>query len=122
MAVLEFKLEYFKGDGGATDEGCFIQLRSEITAYCTLVSKEAYVRGQGTTSTLATNIFAVPGVVRAALQSFRVYIEKSPVFTWEETLGPVMVVLMQDTGTTGLSELLGSGITLTTENDRRGFS
>lgn len=122
MANLEFKLEYHKNTNGPSDEGVFVHLKTEIPNYLSLISKEAYFRGQGTTSELATSLFSIPGVVRLALQSHRVYIEKSPIFIWEEILGPTMVILMTATECDGLSELLGSGITLETNNDRRGFS
>lgn len=122
MAALDFKLEYCRSSDGPSDEGCFIQLRSDISAYTTLVSKESYASGSGTESDLATNLFTVPGVVRLALQGFRVYVEKSPVFEWSEVLGPFMVVLQGDVGADSLNELPGSGVKLETLDTRRGFS
>lgn len=122
MAGLAYKLEYFKGADGASDEGVYIQMRSDVSSYLKLISKEAYLRGDGVGSDLATSLFAIPGVVRLALQAHRVYIEKSPVYSWSEILGPAMALLQGDTNTDSLIELPGSGVTLDTADDRRAFS
>jgi hypothetical protein len=122
MAALGYKLEFFhNGNGEASDEGCFVQLRSDVSAYTTLVSKEAYATGTGTTSELATTIFAIPGIVRLALQGFRVYVEKSPAFEWNEITPDLLTVLMNDTGCNSLNELPGSGLVLDSQYARRGF-
>lgn len=118
MAVLEYKLEYFKG----ADEGCYIQLRTEVPAYQHIIAKEVYFSTDNKVhSDFCTAVFNVPGVVRLSSQAWRLYIEKSPVFTWSEVLGPVMAVLMEFTDCTSLHELQGSGVTLTSDTDRRSF-
>lgn len=117
---LVFKLEYFKGVGGASDEGVFIQLKSDVPAYSTKVTKEDYVNGVGgTASDFMDGIFSVSGVVVAASQAFRVYVEKSPLFEWSEVLGPLMEFVRIQVGADNLEEAVGSPTTLTSENDRR---
>jgi hypothetical protein len=115
---LLFKLEYFKGLGGASDEGVFVQLKTEVPVYMSKTTKEAYYE-LGETSDFMDGIFAIPGVVIAASNSFRVYIEKSPIFTWSEILGPLLEHIRVSVGADSLIEAAGSPTTLTTENDRR---
>lgn len=116
---LVFKLEYFKGIGGASDEGCFIQLKTDVPAYCSKIGKEEYVLGGGTPSDFMDGIFSVPGVVVAGAGAFRVYVEKSPLFEWTEVLGPLLEFIRTEVGADNLEEAIGSPTTLTSENDRR---
>lgn len=124
MAALEYKLEYYKGaGGGATDDGAFIHLRTDSPAYQQIISKETYWSAENSAShtDLVNHLFDVPGVVRLACQAWRIYVEKSPVFKWDEVMPGVLNVLQTDTSSTSLSELPGSGLTLASDNDRRGF-
>jgi hypothetical protein len=115
---LLFKLEYFKGLGGASDEGVFIQLKTELPAYMPKTSKEKYYESAERTA-FTDGIFAIPGIVTAASNSFRVYVEKSPIFTWSQILGPLLTHIRISVGADSLIEAPGSPLTLTTENDRR---
>ncbi len=119
MATLGFKLEYFKGDT-ASDEGVYIQLRSDLTGYMTLISKEAYAKlsDERKTDTM-TALFACPGVVQASCQAYRVYVEKSPVFGWSEVLGPVVEAIKVAAECDDLVELPGSPLYLTSDAGRR---
>jgi len=116
---LVFKLEYFKGIGGASDEGVFIQLKTEVPAFQSKIRKEEYFSASTTPSAFMNGIFLVPGVVVAASNSFRVYLEKSPLFNWSQVLGPVMEFIRVAVGATNLEEASGSPTTLSTRNDRR---
>ena len=137
--VLLFKLEYFHGAGGPTDDGVFIQLRHEVPAYQHVITKEVYFSSENQNhSDFATALFNVYGVVRLSSQAWRVYIEKSPVFKWDEVLGIPMIpgrpvvnsvpasnsvlnVIMTFCSCQTVEELQGSGITLTSQSDRRAF-
>jgi hypothetical protein len=116
---LVFKLEYFKGVGGASDEGCFVQLKTDVPAYCSKISKEEYVNGGGNPSDFMDGIFAIAGITVAGSGAFRVYVEKSPLFTWSEILGPLMEFIRVQVGAIALEEAAGSPTTLVSENDRR---
>lgn len=122
--ALSYKLEYFKGVGGAADEGVYIQIRSDPPAYQTLVTKEDYINEVGNVvqSDFMDGLFAIDGVVRAASQAWRVYIEKSPVFTWEEVLADVLPYIAAQCGESGTTKLAGSDVNLGSENDRRSTS
>lgn len=124
MANLEYKLEYFKGAGGsATDEGVFIHLRTDPPGYQTVITKESYSSAENSSNQtdFIDSLFDVAGIVRLASQGWRLYIEKSPVFTWEEIIPNILDVLVDVTGSDGVTELPGSGLTLITDDDRRGF-
>lgn len=119
MSDLDFKLEYFKGDT-ASDEGVYIQLRSNPSGFIKLVSREEYnLLAEEDLVTIVTALFACPGVVRVAVQAYRVWIEKSPVFGWSEVLGPVIEQLRIDTGQLGVNELPGSPTYLKSNTERR---
>lgn len=124
MAALEYKLEYYKGaGGGASDEGVFIHLRTDPPAYQTVITKEVYWSAENAANhtDLVNQLFDVPGVVCLSCQAWRVYVEKSPVFKWDEVLADVLSILETNTGSSGVTELPGSGLTLTTDKDRRSF-
>lgn len=139
MAVLQFKLEYFHGASGPTDDGVFIQLRTEVAAYQHIITKEVYFSNENSNhSDFVTALFNIPGVVRVSSQAWRVYVEKSPVFKWTEVLGvpveqgvslldgmppspSVMNTIMSFCGCDSVHELNGSGITLNSQDDRRAF-
>ena len=119
MSNLDFKLEYFKGDT-ASDEGVFIQLRSNPTGFMKLVSREEYsLLAEADLVDVVTALFNCPGVVRLSVQAYRVWIEKSPVFGWSEVLGPVIEQLRIDTGQLGVNELPGSPTYLSSNTERR---
>jgi hypothetical protein len=139
MATLEYKLEYFQGAAGPTDPGVYIQLRTDLPAYQHIITKEVYFSPENsTTFPFITAVFNVPGVVRLASQAWRLYIEASPVFKWDEVLGvpyqpgialpnsvpapnTVMFVVMTFLHCDSITGLGGSGLTLTNINSRRSF-
>lgn len=122
MSTLNYKLEYFKDPTEPSDEGVFIHIYPDIPPeYTTLVSRESYAAGGGTYTDLANQFFSIPGITRLALQSTRVYVEKSPIFSWNNILNAALTVIKGVTNTTTLNELPGSGITIESPSDRRGF-
>lgn len=139
MATLQYKLEYFQGAAGPTDPGVYIQLRTDLPAYQAVITKEIYFSAENsTTSPFVTAVFGVPGVVRLASQAWRLYVEASPVFKWDEVLGvpyqpgialpmqvpatnSVMYVVMTYCNCDSVTALGGSGLTLTNANSRRSF-
>lgn len=119
MSDLGFKLEYFKADT-ASDEAVYIQLRSDLVGYMSLIGKEDYSKlADGKKTAIMTAIFACLGVTQASAQAYRVYIEKSPVFSWTEVLGPVVEAIRVATGNDTITELPGSPTYLTSDAGRR---
>lgn len=123
MSTLEYKLEFFKGvGGGASDEGVYIQLRTDppYESYISRIGREDYIALQDDYKTdFVTALFACSGVVGVSVSAFRVYIEKSPVFSWTEVLSPIIEEIRIATETDDISELPGSPMYLTDKDDRR---
>lgn len=123
MADLEYKLEYFKGvGGGASDEGVYIQLRSDppYESYISRIGREDYTQLDDDFKTDFLNaLFECVGVVSLSVSAYRVYVEKSPVFTWTEVLSPVIEEIRIATETDSVVELPGSPIYLENKDDRR---
>ncbi len=120
MAILYFKLEYYKGIGGAADEGVFIHCREDMPVYQSKITKEQYYGVQNNHVTaFLTDLFNVDGVEVLSSMAFRLYVERSPVYHWSEVLGPVVEIIRIYTGCSSISEIQGSGITLQGESNRR---
>ncbi len=119
MATLEYKLEYFKGALGSNDDGVFIQLRTDLPVYQEAITREGYYSAGVNQTDFVTALFAIYGVVRISAQAWRLYVEKSPVFQWNEVLPPILEVVKTFTGCTGIHEMPGSGQTLISIKDRR---
>lgn len=119
--TLDYKLEYLKGaTGGPCDDGVYIQLRTDVPAYQHIIAKEDYYSlPTSSQSAFMTGLFALSGVVRASSQAHRVYIEKSPVFDWDDINESVLGYLAEQIDVGDPSELPGSPVTLDSENSRR---
>jgi hypothetical protein len=111
---LTYRLEFLMGRGGPSDEGVYMQFMSDHEDYMRLIRKESYVYG---TSDLADAIFDVPGVVVLELCAYRVYLEKAPLFSWDEIVSPVIEEVRGATEKNGLIPM--PSINLSSENDRR---
>jgi hypothetical protein len=120
MANLDYKLEYFKSDSNSDgDEGAYIHFRTDMPAYQSKIGKEEYYcLPEEKQSEFLNTLFSVGGVEVISSMAFRLYIEKSPVFSWSEVLGPLIEVVRVFTSMSGVNELPGSPVTLTTANRR----
>jgi hypothetical protein len=88
VGTLVYSLEFVK-DSQPSDPGVFIQLQTELPEFLDKVYLEDY----DNSSNLADGVFAIEGIVCVAAQSFRLYVEKSPIFDWEEVLNPLIEYL-----------------------------
>lgn len=114
MAELLYRLEYVKDSKVAMDEGVFIQTNLELPEF-KKVEKENY---EGDSEFL-DRFFGIDGVVSVEAASFRLYIEKSPVFNWEEVLPDAIAELVDALGATGISRHSGLSIRLDSIEQRR---
>ena len=119
MATLPYKLEYVQKP--LSDPGVMMHIRSDVPAYQDLISREDYFAADNTVNQTAfiTSLFYLPGVVQVSSKAYRVYVEKSPVYTWNEVLGPLFSTVSSATSHTGTAELAASGITLESITERR---
>lgn len=106
MANLMYQVEFFQGyNGKPSDEGVFIQLRHDVPSYIERTGKEDYDPNGDDGSDFLTDLFNVNGVVVVSTTAYRVYIEKSPTYSWDEIINPVVEVIRGATGLTGVSEI-----------------
>lgn len=111
MANLDFRLEYVKIP--LHDEGIFVHVRTDVPEYRSFVHREDYFIGADDVRTVFfTSIMNTPGITGAAAQAFRLYLTKSPVFSWSELLGPIMELMRVTLNLDALNELYDSGNTV----------
>jgi hypothetical protein len=89
LQTLNYSLEFIKDDTQPSDEAVFIQLQTELPVFVAKTKKEDYQWDEA----FLTGIFNIDGIVTVSLQSFRVYVEKSNLFSWEEILSPLIEYL-----------------------------
>lgn len=118
--ALEYRLEYLKDNTRAEDESVFIQLRRNTPIYQDKIDKENYdILEEENKHEFLTGLFNIGGVVEVSTKAYRVWFSKSPVFTWEEVLEPLLFFMMEYYEEDELEEIPGSGLTLESANDRR---
>jgi len=122
--ALEYKLE-FNTPSGAADDSVYIHLRVD-PVYRTRIGKEAYsLLDAADKQPLITELFDIAGVVEISTKAHRVWLMKSPIFSWQEVLQPVLFLLRDRFGETSISplpgsaEIDGSGLRLDSDTNRR---
>jgi len=117
MAALYYRLEYFKDDKDASNEAVYLQLRGSPNAddWIDRTRKQDYVEA---TSGLADAIFEVAGITELSIQPFRVWLSKSPIYSFEEILPTVLFLIQDSLGLTSAEELPGSPVNLNSVEDR----
>lgn len=122
--ALQYKLE-FNTPSGASDDSVYIHLRQD-PVFRTRIGKESYSalpndQKQG----LITEIFGVPGVVEVSTKTNRIWLMKSPIFSWQEVIQPVLFIVRDRFGETSIESLPGSafidgkGLRLISDTNRR---
>ena len=118
--ALQYKLEYLKDETQPEDMSVFIQMRRNTPVYQDKIDKEDYdVLDSGSKHEFLTGLFNINGVVEISSKAYRVWVSKSPVFTWDEVLTPLLIYMRDYFEEDELQELQGSGMTLTSVNERR---
>ena len=117
MAALYYRAEFLKDEITASNEAVFLQLRGSPQAddWMDRTRKQDYVDG---TSVLADAIFGVAGVTELSIQPFRVWMSKSPIYSFEEIIPTVLFLIQDNLGLTSNEELPGSPVYLTKAKDR----
>lgn len=115
--ALRYQVEFFQGyNGKPSDEGCYIQLRTDVPSYTKKIGKEEF---DGSDDFIQA-LFDVDGVVAVSTTAFRVYIEKSPAFSWDEVINPSIEAIRDATSQTGVEEIAPPQY-LENKNSRRVF-
>lgn len=122
---LSYKLEYNHASETA-DDGVYVHLRLDPQGYYrSRIGKEAYYESDDKDS-FANGLFAVGGVEEISVMAYRVWIMKSPVYSWEEVNGAALTFMSAFLGQAGLytpiqgsANIAGEGLRLESEVDRR---
>lgn len=124
--ALEYKLEFSYDESTPSDSSVYIQLRRNTPIYQSHIYKEEYdILDEVEKNDFLTGLFNISGVVELSSKAYRVWIMKSPVFTWEEVLLPVLYFMADYYGESGIEQLPGSarpdgtGFTISTPTQRR---
>ena len=86
---LRYRLEYTYDDKIRSDTSVFIHLRQNTPIYQSRIDKEDYdITSQK--HPFLTGLFNIAGVTEISTKAYRVWLMKSPIYTWEEVLYPVL--------------------------------
>ena len=107
--AFDYKLEFSYNESTPSDSSVYIQMRLNTPVYQAHIDKEDYdVLDEGLKHEFLTGIFNISGVVELSTKAYRIWLMKSPVFTWEEILLPVLYFTANYYGEGTISELPGS--------------
>lgn len=110
--ALQYKLEYVYDEGNPSDDSVYIQLRVNPPIYRSHTDKEDYdVLPEEEKHPFLTNLFTIAGVTEVSSRAYRVWLMKSPVYSWQEVLDPVLNFLKNWYSESSLEKLPGSGET-----------
>ena len=105
----QYKLEYQWDDEDPADDGVYIQQRVDVPKYLSHIDKEAYEELEAEDKhAFTTGLLDVAGVTELSSRAYRVWIMKSPVYSWEEVLTATLLFLKDWYSETELEELPGS--------------
>lgn len=122
--ALDFRLEFLYDESDSADAGVYIHMRQDPPVYQDHVTKEDFAISEEPEDFVSA-LFEIEGVVEVSVKAYRVWIMKSPVFTWLEVLTPTMNTLKTLLGESTLNmlpasgKLDGSGFTLSAVENRR---
>jgi hypothetical protein len=106
---LKYKLEFNYDEGTRSDSAVYIHLRENPPKYQAHIDKEDYdVLPSELKHEFITALFNISGVTELSSRAFRVWLMKSPIFSWEEVLLPVLYYIANYFGEASIEELPGS--------------
>lgn len=121
-----YKLEFNYDENTPSDASCYIQLRDNPPIYRRQTKKEDYdILPEDQKHEFLTGIFNISGIVEVSSTAYRVWIMKSPAYTWQEVMLPTLHFIKDWYQYTTLEQMQGSanpdgsGFTLANSSDRR---
>lgn len=110
--ALQYKLEYSYDQGTRSDSSVYIHLRVNPPIYQAHIDKEDYdVLPEELKHVFLTSIFNIAGVTELSSRAYRIWLMKSPVYTWSEVVVPVLYYIAGYFSEGSIQELPGSAKT-----------
>jgi hypothetical protein len=107
--AFDYKLEFSYNESTPSDSSVYIQMRRNTPVYQAHIDKEDYdILSDELKHEFLTGLFNISGVVELSTKAYRIWLMKSPVFSWEEVLLPVLYFTANYYGESTISELPGS--------------
>lgn len=108
--ALYYKLEFVYDESSASDASVFIHLRHNTPVYQSRLTKEDYeILTEDEQDDFISALFNIGGVVEISLKGYRIWVMKSPVYSWQEVLEPLLYYLKDFYGEDRFEALPGSG-------------
>lgn len=108
MALL-YKIELLKDESRPADDSAFIHLKENPPYYIGRTDKEDYdILPDADKNDFATSILDVSGVVELSITAYRIWVMKTPLYTWKEVLDPIVALLVSNFGEDGSEPTNGS--------------
>ncbi len=121
-----YKLEFVYDESAPADSSVFIQMRDNPPTYMVHTTKEDFdILSIDQKDPFIKALFDISGIHEMSIKTYRIWIMKSPVYSWTEILNPVLYYLANFYGYVGITALPGSGnidgtgLQLTSLNNRR---
>lgn len=124
--ALSYKLEYCYDNDAPSDSSVYMHLRVMPPVTRRQTKKEDYDQlSEAERHVFLDNIFNIPGVEEVSCTAYRLWVMKSPAFTWTEINTAILDYLKTWSGETeaesmqGSANIDGSGFTLNSSINRR---
>ncbi len=92
---LFYKIEQLTDETQPSDDAIYLHLRANPPTYLSHMDKEEYdLLPDEEKHEFATTLFNIEGVVELSLKAYRIWIMKSPIYTWQEIVDPVLAYLV----------------------------
>lgn len=125
--ALDYKLEFAYDNTTAADASVFIHLKHNPPIYQERIDKEDYdILDAELQHEFLVNILSIAGVTEISSRAYRIWIMKSPAYSWEDIIEPTLYYMKNWFGEDSINPLPGSantdgtgGITLSDINQRR---
>lgn len=124
--ALFYKLEYLTDESENADDAVYIHYRFNPPFYLAHIDKEEYdILPDEEKHEFATVLFNIQGVVELSLKAYRIWLMKSPIYTWQEVIDPVLAYITfyhgedEAIAIQGSADVNGKGSRLKKVNERR---
>ena len=117
---LFYKIEQLTDETQPADDAIYLHLRANPPTYLSHMDKEEYdLLPAEEKHEFATVLFSIEGVVELSLKAYRIWIMKSPIYTWKEVIEPVLAYLVFYYATDEAVPINGSALPNTMDSQPR---